>query len=150
MKKVLTLLAIFSLFATSNIFAQNTDPEAADGPKMEVSETTYNFGKIPQGIPAKHKFEITNIGNEPLIIQNVQKVCGCTVTSWTKDPIMPGEKGYVTAQYNAARMGNFKKPITVVSNAVNSPMRLYFQGEVVKKEELEGAPKNENVINQDK
>lgn len=147
MKKLLTLFALIGLFATTTMVAQNSDADAA-GPKMEVESTTYDFGKIPQGIPAKHKFSITNSGNEPLIVQNVQKTCGCTVTDWTKDPIMPGESGYVTAQYNAARMGNFKKPITVVSNASNSPLRLYFKGEVVKKEDLEGSPSNDNSMNE--
>jgi hypothetical protein len=143
MKKLLISLSLSGPPATTTMAPHNYE---ADGPKMNVEESTYNFGKIPQGIPAKHKFGITNTGNEPLIIQNVQKTCGCTVTDWTKDPIMPGESGYVTAQYNAARMGNFKKPITVVSNATNSPMRLYFKGEVVKKSELKGAPSNENSM----
>lgn len=144
MKKLLTLFALIGLMAaTTSVEAQSN---SESGPKMDVESTTHNFGKIPQSIPAKYKFTISNSGNEPLIIQNVQKTCGCTVTDWTKDPIMPGESGYVTAQYNAARMGSFKKPITVISNATNSPLRLHFKGEVVKKEDLEGSPSNENSM----
>lgn len=139
MKKLLTLFAAFTLVS---IFAFGQT-----GPKMDIAETTHNFGKIPQGIPVKHQFVVKNTGDEPLLINNVQKVCGCTVTEWTKKPIMPGETGTVTAQYNAARMGRFKKPITVLSNATNSPMKLYFEGEVVSKDALEGAPENKSMMN---
>lgn len=139
MKKFLTLFAAFTMLS---FFAV-----AQTGPSMEISEEVHNFGKIAQGIPVKHQFQVKNTGDEPLVIQNVQKVCGCTVTEWTKAPIMPGETGTVTAQYNAARMGKFKKPITVLSNANNSPMKLYFEGEVVSKESLSGAPENQSMLN---
>ena len=115
--------------------------------QMEVSSETHSFGKIPVSIPVTHKFNVKNTGTEPLIIENVQKVCGCTVTEWTKEPIMPGKSGFVTAQYNAARVGKFKKPITIISNAGNSPMKLYFEGEVVEKSELDGAPANKTGFN---
>lgn len=139
MKKFLTLFAAFTMLS---FFAV-----AQTGPSMEISEEVHNFGNIAQGIPVKHQFQVKNTGDEPLVIQNVQKVCGCTVTEWTKAPIMPGETGTVTAQYNAARMGKFKKPITVLSNANNSPMKLYFEGEVVAKESLSGAPENQSMLN---
>jgi Protein of unknown function (DUF1573) len=116
------------------------------GPVMTPDEQTHNFGKVPQGIPVKYEFTITNNGTEPMIIQNVQKTCGCTVTNWTKDPILPGQSGMVSAQYNAARVGKFKKPITVTSNASNSPMQLWFEGEVLAKDQMSGAPKNENSL----
>lgn len=120
---------------------------AQTGASMQVSEETFNFGQIPQGTPVTHQFTVTNTGDEPLVIQNVQKVCGCTVTEWTKSPIMPGQSGTVSAQYNAASMGKFKKPITVIANATNSPMKLYFEGEVVAKEQLSGAPMNQGIMN---
>jgi hypothetical protein len=77
----------------------------------------------------------------------VQKVCGCTVTGWTKNPVLPGQTGYVSAQYNAASIGPFKKPVTVISNAKNSPIKLFFEGEVVAKTaDQNGNPTNDNPL----
>lgn len=142
----MTLFLAVSLIGFSATAQVDTDQ--AEGAVMTPDEKVHNFGKVPQGLPVKNQFTITNTGNEPLIISNVQKVCGCTVTDWTKDPILPGQTGYVSAQYNAAREGKFKKPITIVSNASNSPMQLNFEGEVVKKEALSGTPENKNSLNE--
>ena len=37
--------------------------------------------------------------------------CGCTTPNWTKGVIKPGEKGTVTATYNAASPGPFIKQL---------------------------------------
>ena len=139
MKKVLTLFAVLGLFSVAAL--------AQSGPAFESSEGGHNFGKVPQGIPVKYTFTVKNTGTEPLVIEDVRKTCGCTVTNWTKEPIMPGETGTVTGQYNAAKMGYFKKDLTVISNSTNSPNKLTLEGTVVKKEELSGAPENKNSLN---
>lgn len=136
MKKVLTLFAALG-FLTATTFAQS-------GAVLEPVTSSHNFTKVAQGIPVKHQFTVKNTGTEPLVIEDVKKTCGCTVTEWTKEPIMPGETGTVTAQYNAAKIGYFKKDVTIISNASNSPIKLFLEGTVVKKEELSGAPENKN------
>ena len=62
MKKI--LLPVVALLLTTSIFAQK---KLADVAKF-VSETI-DFGKIKQGVPAKGTFTVTNISNEPLIIE---------------------------------------------------------------------------------
>src|SRR5690606_13919122 len=62
---------------------------------MKFENEVYEFGSIPQGIPAEAEFVITNTGKEPLIIQNVKAQCGCTTPFYTKDPIEPGKTGKV-------------------------------------------------------
>jgi len=42
------------------------------GPKIEVKGDRYDFGKVVQGTPATHTFEVRNTGNEPLVIERVQ------------------------------------------------------------------------------
>ncbi len=42
------------------------------GPKIEVKGDRFDFGKVVQGTPAVHTFEVRNSGNEPLVIERVQ------------------------------------------------------------------------------
>ena len=105
MKNVLIIaLALFSTTA----FAQK---KADDVAKFKVE--TYDFGKIKQNVPVTATFEVTNVGNEPLIIDQAQPSCGCTVSDYTKAPIAPGKTGTIKATFNAAAMGPINKQITV-------------------------------------
>lgn len=105
-------------------------------PTMKVSEETHEFGEVVEGKMASYEFQVTNTGNQPLIISNVQPSCGCTSPHWTKEPIMPGKTGTIKATYNSAgRPGVFNKSLTVVSNAANGSKVLYIKGNVIKKED---------------
>ncbi len=147
MKKLFSALA-FIAFATAPLFAQETMEEVnPNAPAFEWAETTHDFGTIPQGVPVTNKFSFTNTGKEPLIISNVQKTCGCTVTDWTKEPIMPGQKGFVAAEYNAAKEGPFTKAITVQSNANTPNVKLYFKGTVEKAEQTGSVPEENTIFN---
>ncbi len=93
-----------------------------NGPKFKFKEETYDFGTIPEGPIAEHKFEFKNTGKEPLIIQNATASCGCTIPEWPKEPIKPGKKGEILVKYNTqGRVAPFHKDIYITSNAVNPP-----------------------------
>ena len=92
--------------------------------------TTFDFGKIEKGTPVTHEFTFTNAGTDALIISSVQASCGCTVTDYTKDPIPPGEKGFVKATYNAAKPGVFSKTVTINANTEDELVLLTIKGEV--------------------
>jgi hypothetical protein len=143
MKRIATLFTALSLVAFAiNAQTAETTTQASNA-EITFEKTNHDFGKIPQGTPVTYEFRFTNTGTEPLIVSNVEKVCGCTVTGWTKNPVLPGQTGYVSAQYNAARPGPFKKPVTVISNAKNNPIKLYFEGEVIDKTtDPSGTPTN--------
>ena len=64
-------------------------------------------------------------------IESHQASCGCTVTKYSKDPISPGSSGYVTATYNAAKVGVFTKTVTVNANTDGNPVVLTIKGEVI-------------------
>jgi len=93
--------------------------------------TAHDFGSISQGTPVSHTFEVENTGQQPLKIEHVKPSCGCTVADYTKEPIAPGEKGFVTATYNAKGLGMFTKSLTVRTNEEETPiMMLRIKGEV--------------------
>lgn len=105
-------------------------------PVIKFSRESHDFGEVIEGKLASYEFEITNVGNQPLIVNNVQASCGCTSPFWTKEPIMPGKTGTIKATYNSAgRPGPFNKTLTILSNAENSNKMLTIKGNVVKKED---------------
>lgn len=83
---------------------------------LQLSETEFDFGKLPQGKPVDHIFIIKNIGKTPLVLDNVQASCGCTTPQWKKDPIEPGKNSNITVGYNAVTEGPFNKTITIAYN----------------------------------
>lgn len=99
------------------------------GAMWKWEKTEHKFGQVTQGKPAKVTFKFTNTGDEPLVITAVSPSCGCTTPTYTKDPVLPGEEGFVTAEYNAANAGAFSKTIAVTSNTAN-PITLTISGEV--------------------
>lgn len=100
--------------------------------KFEFTKSQHDFGDIREGVMAEHVFTFRNIGNQPIIITNVSASCGCTTPNWSKDPVMPGETGSVTAVYNSqGRPGAFFKTITVTSNADESQKVLQIKGNVI-------------------
>lgn len=126
MKKLKTLCAVFVAFIAMT--AMQTDNKA----DFKFEKETHDFGKIPQGKPVSVDFVFTNIGDEPLIISNVESTCGCTVPKYTTSPVLKGEKGIITVTFNAAAVQpGFTKAVTIKSNARTPIKVLYIKGEVV-------------------
>ena len=118
MKKILLLacFAAFGLASQAQTTANTTTAKPAE--VLQLKETSYNFGKIQQGRPVTHNFEIVNIGKEPLMLDNVQASCGCTTPEWSKEAIQPGASTTIKVGYNAAAEGDFNKTITIHYNSL--------------------------------
>jgi hypothetical protein len=103
---------------------------------ITFEKTTHDFGEIgEQGGKVNYKFVFTNTGQGPLIISQVNASCGCTTPAWSKEPIAPGEQGFIMAEYDPRnRPGNFQKSLSVVSNAPQPTNVLYIKGTVVEGE----------------
>ncbi len=114
---------------TSNV-ATNTLSIAQADELLTLKETEFDFGKIPQGKPVTHIFEVVNNSTLPLNISNVHASCGCTTPEWEKDKsIAPTQKTLITVGYNAAAVGPFTKFITVSYNE-NQTKQITIKGEV--------------------
>jgi len=125
MKKVFILL--MSLFVAVTINAQVTSPKVD---VLGMKEIEYDFGKIPQGKPVTHVFEVINNGKDSLKISNVQASCGCTTPEWDKDKVQaPGEKTNINVGFNAGAKGVFTKTITITYNG-GATKQITIKGEV--------------------
>ncbi len=123
---------IFSLFVALFVFVA---VGYAQKGTMKFAKETHDFGKIEQGKPVTHVFEFKNSGADPVVINDAQASCGCTKPNWTREPIMPGKTGSVSATFNAAAAGQFTKTVTVTSNAEAGQTVLYLKGEVTTQKE---------------
>ena len=143
MKKLLFISVFcFSCFFVNAQFA--ADPHAghdqvvtatlkpAAEETLTLKETEFNFGKIPQGKPVTHIFEVSNTGKNSFKLDNVQASCGCTTPQWDKEKVInASEKADITVGYNAAAEGPFTKTITVTYNGTQTKTIL-IKGEVWK------------------
>ena len=152
MKQIITLFLGFCLIGVVNaqtgVVATSTTPNvltiAQADEMLTLKETEFDFGKIPQGKPVTHVFEITNNSKVPLNISNVHASCGCTTPEWEKDKALaPGEKTKITVGYNAAAEGPFTKFITVTYNEAQSK-QITIKGEVWKTP-ASSAPENKGL-----
>lgn len=137
MKKVLftLFLAFTAVFALNGARAQEVQ-QPQNGPKIEFSKETHDYGEVKYGGNGTCTFTFTNTGTEPLIISNARGSCGCTVPEWPKQPIAPGEKAVITVRYDTKRSGPINKSVTIQSNAVNNPtVILKIKGNVGNKPE---------------
>ena len=123
MKKVLfTMLMFFvAAVATNSVLAQEV---SQDGAKIKFDKEVHDYGTIKNGADGTCTFDFTNTGNQPLIISNAKGSCGCTVPSWPKEPVNPGQTATITVKYDTKRTGAINKSVTITSNAVNEPTKV--------------------------
>ena len=145
MKQIFTLFLMVGLGISVHAQEAAAVPVKAPAPEtLALKETEFNFGKIPQGKPVTHIFEITNIGKDSIRIANVQASCGCTTPEWERDkPIAPGATAKITVGYNAASEGPFAKPVTITYNGTEMK-QLFIKGEVWKTP-ASSAPENKGL-----
>lgn len=130
MKKL--FLSLTALTFSAMLFAQKT---IADVAKFESE--AINQGYIKQNEPKEVKFIVTNISKEPLIIEQANPSCGCTMGDYTKSPIAPGGTGYISAKFNAAGTGHFSKNLTVKFAGVDEMKTITISGDVLAAEEYD-------------
>jgi len=130
MKKL--ILSVAALTFTSVLFAQKTVADVA-----KFTAETVDLGKLKQGNPTTATFVVTNIGKEPLIIEQASPTCGCTIGKYTQEPIAPGKTGTITATYNAAALNHFDKHMTIKFAGIDEVKSITLTGDVLSAEDYD-------------
>jgi hypothetical protein len=125
MKK--SLIVLMLIFVAAGLSAQ---------PKLNFASTRHDYGTIKEEAGKKEAvFNFTNTGDSVLVITRVQPACGCTASDYTKSPVPPGGKGFVTAVFDPRGYNSrFAKSISVYSNAKPAVTVLIIEGQVTPKE----------------
>lgn len=105
-------------------------------PKLNFASTRHDYGVMKEEAGKKEAiFNFTNTGDSVLVITRVQPSCGCTASDYTKSPVPPGGKGFVTAVFDPRGYNSrFAKSISVYSNAKPAVTVLIIEGEVTPRE----------------
>lgn len=143
---VLNLQAQIAKGTQSNVSSSISENKMANAEDLVIKEKEYDFGKIPQGKPVTHIFEVINNGKDSLKIINVQASCGCTTPDWERNKVQgPNQKTFITVGYNAANEGSFEKSITITYNE-NKTKQILIKGNVWVVP-LSSAPENKDLTN---
>lgn len=109
---------------------QNDNPNA---PEVKFDKVVHDYGTIEQHGDGNCVFTFSNTGKEPLILSNVRSSCGCTVPTWPRQPVLPGQSETIKVKYDTKRVGTINKSVHVYSNGKVSPIILKIKGKILAK-----------------
>jgi hypothetical protein len=145
MKTIYILVASVIIF-TSSCKEQSTDistndvmnSKSADGsnnsslPDIKFEEETHDFGRITQGEKVTYAFKFKNTGGANLIISSANGSCGCTIPSYPKKPISPGEEALIDVVFaSEGKSGVVEKSVTLVTNCEPSTKIIYIKANII-------------------
>jgi hypothetical protein len=149
MKKLVLMVAVAATMALTscnekaesatidqaNLTAAAASKEVAgDYPVMTFTETEFDFGTVEEGTVVEHEYKFTNTGNAPLIVVNAKASCGCTVPTWSKEPIAPGGEGMMLVKFNTNGKPNAQnKTVTITANTESGKESIRIKGFVTPK-----------------
>lgn len=109
-----------------------TDTSTGAITEIEIETKEYDFGTIHQSDSAMYRYSFQNTGNQPLIIKAVQASCGCTVPTWSKEPILPGARGFVDVKFKPSedQIGFIRKSVVINANTESLFHVFYISGNV--------------------
>ena len=114
----------------ANLTAAAANKEVAgDYPEMSFAETEFDFGTVEEGAVVEHEYKFTNTGSAPLIVVNAKGSCGCTVPTWSKEPIAPGAEGTMLVKFNTNGKPNAQtKTVTIKANTESGTESIRIKG----------------------
>ncbi len=84
---------------------------------ITFEEPTHDFGEITQGEKVEYSFKYTNTGKADVVIEDAISSCGCTVPEWPKEPLKPGQSGYIKVIFDSAgKEGYTQKEVSLRLN----------------------------------
>lgn len=128
MKKIL-------LLATAFMFTLAVSAQTKPDDVIKVNTENHNFGKIKQGVPVSYYFEIKNISDKPVVVENTWASCGCTTPEKILEPIQPGTTVKLKVDYNAAAVGPINKDVYIKIAGIDQTKSVKITGEVVAAEQ---------------
>lgn len=123
------LLLAFVLFAM--VFGAVAVPPT--GPRLKLEKKSYDLGDVPRGTIAVDTVRFRNVGEDTLVITNVQSSCGCTVAKYSHAPLAPKASGTIVVKFDAGNrsLGKFRKTLYIRSNALNHRELVFVDGNIV-------------------
>jgi len=128
--KLLILVSSILLLAASCLQAE---------PMADISQASFDFGRVTQGKLLTHSFWIKSVGDDTLVIEKIWPGCGCTQIPLKDSILAPGDSIPLTIQFSTGKfMGQVEKSPTITSNANSKPCKLFIRAYVTPTIENDG------------
>ena len=104
------------------------------GPRMSFDHSSYDFGDVQRrGGDLVKEFRFVNDGDKPLVIKKITKSCSCISVSYSRKPVLPGEKSVIKVKYEPHKVeaGIFHKVIQIYTNYSKDASLITIQGNSV-------------------
>ncbi len=104
--------------------------------ELTFNSSKYDFGTFAEdGGEVSHVFTFKNSGSSPVVIVSAHSSCGCTVPSYSRQPIAAGGESTITVTYDPMnRPGKFSKTIEIVVAPSSNRYVLTISGDVTERE----------------
>jgi Protein of unknown function (DUF1573) len=119
------------LFVSAFVFTLTAMAQSKADSLIKVNTESHDFGKVKQGVPPVYSFEIKNITNKPVVVENTRASCGCTTPDKITEPIAPGATAKLKVQFSAAAAGPFNKDVYIKLAGVDQEKVVHITGEVL-------------------
>ncbi len=115
--------------------AEKRDSSIGGAPEIAFDKDVFDFGTVNEGDVVEHSFLVTNTGASDLVITKAKASCGCTVPTWPKEAIAPGESAGVEIKFNTAGKRNKQnKTVTLTTNTTKGVETVKITGMVTPKD----------------
>lgn len=122
------------LFLSLSIIGCEGNNELEVGQKTTMTiDKIYDAGTRVKGEVIEAVFNIENTGDYPLVFGEIKGSCSCTVADKPEAPIMPGEKGVITAKVDTEKFrsnSEISKYVTVLANTEPNRVTLKIKGKI--------------------
>jgi len=122
------------LFLSLSIIGCEGNNELEVGQKTTMTiDKIYDAGTRVKGEIIEAVFNIENTGDYPLVFGEIKGSCSCTVADKPEAPILPGEKGVITAKVDTEKFrsnSEISKYVTVLANTEPNRVTLKIKGKI--------------------
>jgi hypothetical protein len=134
MRKIVFLVPIAIGIALLSACGSDSPSEIVGYKTTMKVANVFNAGKIARGEIIHANFVIENTGEYPLVLSDVTPSCSCTISDWSKDPIPPGEKGFVKANVKTESFseGPVTRSVTILSNTTPPNTKVVIEANIIK------------------
>jgi hypothetical protein len=117
-----------SLLIVCLIMAFAPRQEVAAAPKIQFSGRLFDFGFMPEGLRARHRYWLYNVGTDTLFVQSIKPACGCTTVPLPRNRIKPGDSVPLDLAFDTHRYQlRVNKSVTIFSDDSTQPeAKIYF------------------------
>lgn len=129
-RHIIGAMAGLAIFTAASAQVKTDGKTTEIGGTVRFDKMVHDFGDVQLSSGALTcTFTLTNISSSAVVIYNVVSSCGCTDVKWSREPVLPGKTGTITATYsNDEGAYPFDKTLTAYISGIKKPVILRLRG----------------------